>query len=200
MIAYIKGTLEQVTDQHAVLESQGIGYIINASPATISRLPRRGEPAQLFTYMQVKEDNISLFGFQTQEEITLFRLLISISGIGPKVAMAILAVMTPEQVITAIAAQDSVAFGKVPGVGKKTAQRITLELQDKIKSHGFAAAEEFGSAAGFDSGAGSDKQDAIDALLSLGYSRSESLRAVLSVATEEMPAEQIIKLALKKLI
>lgn len=193
MIAYIKGTVEQLTEQSVILDNQGIGYIINASSATLSRLPRKGEMARLFTYHQVKEDGMSLFGFLSQEEINLFRLLISVSGIGPKVATAVLAALSTEQVITAIAAQDPIPFSKVPGVGKKTAQRITLELQDKIKAQGsYGGNVEIG-------GLSSGKQDAMDALSALGYSRGESVRAVLSVATEDMSAEQIIRLALKKL-
>ena len=198
MIAYIKGTVEQITDQSVVLENNHIGYIIGASAATLSRLPQKGELTQLFTYMQVREDDISLFGFLSQEEINLFRLLITISGIGAKVALAILGLMSPEQIITAIVSQDSVAFSKVPGVGKKTAQRITLELQDKIKRiSGFGAVDSSLSPSTLSTG---EKQDAIDALLALGYSRSESLKAVLSIATEDHTAEQIIRLALKKLI
>ena len=190
MIAYIKGRVAQLTEQHAVLENQGIGYIINASPATLSRLPRRGEEATLHTYMQVKEDDMSLFGFLAEEELSLFRQLISISGIGPKVAMAILAAMTPQQVTTAIAAGDPLPFSKVPGVGKKTAQRITLELTDKIKLSASDAPTTYEAAP--------EKQDAIDALIALGYEKSESLRAVLEVAEIGMAAQQIIKLALKK--
>ena len=197
MIAYIKGTVEQLNDQSVVLDNHGIGYIINASPATLSRLPRKGQEAQLYTYLQVKEDDMSLFGFTAQEEIRLFRLLISISGIGPKVAMGILAVMSPGQIITAIVSQDAVAFSKAPGVGKKTAQRITLELQDKIKSQDFGSDQD---GVNVQAVASSEKQDAIDALLALGYSRSEGVRAVLAVATEDMATDQIIRLALKKLI
>jgi len=197
MIAYIKGTVEQLNDQSVVLDNQGIGYIIHASSATLSRLPRKGETAQLYTYFQVKEDDMSLFGFLSQEEIRLFRLLISISGIGPKVATAILAVMSPVQIMTAVVSQDSVAFSKVSGVGKKTAQRITLELQDKIKTQDWGSDQE---SMDMQSVASSEKQDAIDALLALGYGRSESMRAVLAVATEDMATEQIIRFALKKLM
>jgi len=199
MIAYIKGTVEQVTEQSAVLETQGIGYIVNASSATLSRLPPKGKEAQLFTYMQVKEDDISLFGFLSQEEIRLFRLLISISGIGPKVAMAILAMMPPDQIMTAIVSQDAMAFSKVPGVGKKTAQRITLELQDKIKAQDWSWTPSQAEMTQINVSS-SEKQDAMDALMALGYGRSESMRAVLAAATEDMSAEQIIKLSLRNLM
>jgi len=196
MIAYIKGTVDHISDQTVVLENQGIGYIISAAPATLGRLPRN-EEVQIHTYMQVKEDGMSLFGFLNQEELQLFRLLISISGIGPKVGMAILGIMSPSQIMVAIVNQDAVAFSKVPGVGKKTAQRITLELQDKIKTQDLGLKQE-----GMNMGAvaSSEKQDAIDALLALGYSRSESVRAVLAAAEEDMPTEQIIRMALKKLV
>jgi len=191
MIAYIKGTVDYISDQTVVIENQGIGYVISASSATLSRLPRN-ETVQIYTYMQVKEDGMSLFGFLSQEELQLFRLLVSVSGIGPKVGMAILGIMSPAQIMAAIVNQDAAAFSKVPGVGKKTAQRITLELQDKIK----ATNQDEGTV----TLASSEKQDAIEALLSLGYGRSESMKAVLAVATEDIAADQIIRLALKNLM
>ena len=196
MIAYIKGTVQQQSEQGLVLDNQGIGYIIGMSASTMSRLPGKGEEAQVYTYMQVKEDDISLFGFVNQEELSLFRLLISISGIGPKVGMAVLGMMSPQQILSAIADGDAVAFSRVPGVGKKTAQRITLELQDKINSPMSAIQSASGAGAVL---ASSDKQDAVEALVALGYGRSESLKAVLAVATEEMSADQIIRLSLKEL-
>ena len=189
MIAYIKGTVEEIAGQSVVIDNAGIGYWVNVPSAVLSRLPPKGEEVKLSTYLQVKEDDMSLFGFISQEDLKIFRLLISISGIGPKVALAVLSVMTTEQIMAAISSGDAVAFSKVPGVGKKTAQRITLELSDKITT------TEAGSASAFSS----EKQDAMDALLALGYSRSESVRAVMSVAEEDMPAQQVIRLALKKL-
>ena len=199
MIAYIKGTIGSVTDQSVILENNGIGYIIGASAATLTRLPPEGESAMLHTYMQVKEDDMSLFGFLSAEDLQLFRLLISISGIGPKVGMAILGTMSADMVLTAIASQDSAAFSRVPGVGKKTAQRITLELQDKINT-GLNHLNYRGTVmSGVSDEKQDSKQDSIEALLSLGYSRSESVKAVLAVAQEDMSTEQIISLALKKL-
>ncbi|MCL1987886.1 MAG: Holliday junction branch migration protein RuvA [Firmicutes bacterium] len=196
MIAYIKGTIEQIEDQHVVIESMGVGYLIYASAVTINRLPALGQTALLHTYMQVKQDDISLFGFLTQDELKLFRLLISVSGVGVKAGMAVLAYMSPEQAVTAITTKDDIAFTKVSGIGKKVAQRITLELQDKIQKLDLVnLATDTSSALST-----TDKQDAIEALLALGYSRSESLKAVLAVAQEDMSTEQIIKLALRKLL
>ncbi|MCL2223484.1 MAG: Holliday junction branch migration protein RuvA [Defluviitaleaceae bacterium] len=203
MIAYVKGELVFVYERSVVVDVSGVGYLVNASPATISRLPVRGSQVQIFTYFQSGESGQSLHGFLTQEEVRLFTLLISVSGIGPKVASAILGAMTPQQIILSIVAQDAVALSKAPGVGKKTAQRVMLELKDKIKTA--AAFDDSSSeiAASFDSAASptsAAKQDAIDALLALGYGRAEAVQSVLEVAAPEMPAETIIKLALKKLM
>lgn len=200
MIAYIKGTLEQVTDQAVVIDNHGMGYLINVSNATVSRLPSRSSEVKLFTYMQVKEDGVSLHGFLTQEEVSLFTLLISVSGIGPKVATAILATLTPSQIMIAIVADDAAAFSKAPGVGKKTAQRISLELRDKIKTKDAWPEDNGPSLATGGLVSSSEKQEAMDALQALGYSRGESLKAVLEVAVEGMRTEEIIKQALKKLV
>jgi len=201
MIAYIKGPLAYISDQTAVVDAHGVGYQIHISPSTLSRLPSKGSEVQLFTYMQVSESGQSLHGFLTQEELRLFTLLISVSGIGPKVASGILSTLSPSQVIIAIVADDAAALSKAPGVGKKTAQRVLLELRDKIKSadpwdsnSGEEQAASFKS-----SGPRSEKQDAMDALLALGYGRAEAMQVVLEVAEESMTADQIIRQSLKKL-
>lgn len=187
-------------EQAVVVDVHGIGYIVNVSPATAGRLPARGSTVKIFTYMQVKEDDVSLFGFLTQEEVRLFTLLISVSGIGPKVATAILATLSPAQLMIAIVADDVAALSKAPGVGRKTAQRLALELRDKIKTTG-SWSEDTATQASFTAFASSnEKQDALDALQALGYGRAESLKAVLETATDGMQTEQIIKLALKKLM
>jgi len=198
MIAYVKGSLAFVDERSAVVDVGGIGWLVNVSSATASRLPARGTAVQLFTYHQSGENGQALHGFLTQEELRMFTLLISVSGIGPKVASAILGAMTPQEIILCIVAQDAVALSKAPGVGKKTAQRVMLELKDKIKSAGEdigeSAAVNFSSAT-----TGGAKQDATDALLALGYGRTEAVQAVLEVADSNMSAETIIRLALKKL-
>jgi Holliday junction DNA helicase RuvA len=200
MIAYVKGVLAFVYDRSVVVDVGGVGYLVNISPATISRLPARGNEVQIFTYFQSGEAGQSLHGFLTQEEVRLFTLLISVSGIGPKVASAILGAMPPQQIILAIVTEDAAALSKAPGVGKKTAQRVMLELKDKIKSTETFEETPFGGAALQSGGANaSAKQDAADALIALGYGRSEAVQAVLEAAEEEMPADVIIKLALKKL-
>jgi len=151
--------------------------------------------------MQSNESGQSLHGFLTQEELRLFTLLISVSGIGPKVASQILSTMSPSQVIIAIVADDAAALSKAPGVGKKTAQRIMLELRDKIKTadpwESASSTEQAFKGLGTDTR--SEKQDAMDALLALGYGRTEAMQAILEAAEEDMTADQIIRIALKKL-
>jgi len=199
MIAYVKGPIAYVLDQSVVVDAKGVGYHINVSTSTLSRLPPRGAEVQLFTYLQSSENGQSLYGFLTQEEIRLFTLLISVSGIGPKVASGILSALSPSQVVIAIVADDAAALSKAPGVGKKTAQRVLLELRDKIKSIDTREDNEetqsmmtFGSTR-------NEKQDAMDALLALGYGRTEAMQTVLEVAEEGMAVDQIIRLSLKKL-
>ena len=201
MIAYVKGTLAFVNDQSVVVDVGGVGYLVNVSPTTIGRLPAKNSPLQLFTYLQTSESGQTLHGFLTQEEVRMFTLLISVSGIGPKVAMATLGALTPQEIIMAVIAEDAVALSKAPGVGKKVAQRLMLELRDKIKTSdawedaGGMAAQTMAGA----SGQKGEKQDAMDALLALGYGRTEAMQVVLEVAEEDMTADTLIRLSLKKL-
>ncbi|MCL2839948.1 MAG: Holliday junction branch migration protein RuvA [Defluviitaleaceae bacterium] len=202
MIAYVKGTLEFIYETSAIVDVGGIGYLVNASPNTISRLPSKGANVQLFTYHQTTENGQSLHGFLTQEELRMFTLLISVSGIGPKVASGILGAMSPSQIMMAILAEDAVALSKAPGVGKKTAQRVMLELRDKIKTTSDTWEDTTTSGiTGLSSISVQDdsKRDAMDALLALGYGRAEAMQAVLEIAEEGMAADSIIRLALKKL-
>ena len=194
MIAHLKGTLEHVYDKSVVVDVSGVGYLVYVSPATLGRLPAVGNGVKIYTYLQISENNQSLHGFLTQEEVRLFTLLISVSGIGPKVATGILGTLSPSQIMMAIVADDAVALSKAPGVGKKTAQRLMLELRDKIKSEDTNMQPVSGQAS-----VGGAKNDAMDALLALGYGRSEALQVVLEVADDEMAADMIIRLALKKL-
>ena len=202
MIAFIKGTIEEVTESAVVIECGGIGYEVLTSASAVSRLSARGgREAKLFTSMQVREDGVSLIGFPSREELESFTMLCSVSGVGTKAALSILSVLSPSELMLAVVADDVAALSKAPGVGKKIAQRLALELKDKFKTAGrggdmSAAVPPGVSVGGMDGGA---KQDAVDALVSLGYGRSEALRAVMEAAAEDMQTEQILKLALKKL-
>jgi len=199
MISYIKGMLEEISEQSIILETGGIGYRVHVSPQTIARIPRSGDKIKLHTYMHVKEDGIALYGFLSGEEINMFNLLILVSGIGPKVALGILAIMEPHQVMLAIISEDFAALSNAPGVGKKTAQRIVLELKDRVKGLGAAGIPDTVTGQKSVSMGTNEKQDAIEALLALGYSRGESVKAVMETALPDMNTKQIIKSALRKL-
>lgn len=199
MIAFIKGVLDSVMENKVIIESGGIGYLIQVTPATVSKLPAQGQEVKLFTCFSVKEDAVSLYGFISMEELNIYNLLVTVSGVGPRAALGILSVLSPSQIMIAILADDVSALSKAPGVGKKTAQRLCLELKDKMRSKDSFVEESINPQQSLSIQAG-ERQDAMDALAALGYSRSEAVRAVMEVALEGMKADQIIRLALKKLV
>ncbi len=199
MISFIKGKIEITGKDYIVIENNGIGYNIKTSLATIGRLQRDKE-VKVYTHMQVREDDISLYGFAYLEEISIFTMLTSVSGIGPKGALAILDMFTPQDIMLFIMSDDSKSLSKAKGVGPKTAQRIILELKDKMKSNSIVNSEssiEMTSSVG-NIGSG-DVIDAIDALIALGYEKTDAVKAVNSVYTEELTIQDIIKKALKAL-
>lgn len=180
-----------------VLECNGIGYKIYVSSATISSL-KISQEIMIYTFMNVKEDNISLFGFLTQQEQDIFYQLIGVSGIGPKGALAFLSNMTPQEIIFAILSEDSKELSKVPGIGKKTAQRIVLELKDKVKVETETLLEQPSEEA--QTIEKNEKYEAIEALAALGYRKQEAIQAVHACYQEGLTVEEILKLSLKKLI
>lgn len=207
MIAYVNGILEDVTEENAVIDVGGIGYNVRVSADTASRLPGLGEQVRLYTYTYVKEDAFLLYGFLSRSDLEMFKLCITVSGIGPKGALAILSVMDADSLRFAIMSGDARAISKAPGVGARTAQRLILELKDKISiddtliSREIAAggAEEIVSAdrMGIDS---EKKKEAIEALVALGYGQAESLKAVNAIENvEALDSGAILKAALKKL-
>lgn len=200
MISYIRGSLERRTENFIVLESGGIGYQIFVSPATLAKLPQAGMEAKIYTYLDVKEGGIALYGFSSAEEQEMFHKLLTVSGVGPKGALSFLAQLTPREIIMAVISDDIKTLSKAPGIGKKTAQRLALELKDKFRTE--EALEEGGmwqrelSPTG-----GTDARfEAIDAMMALGYSRNEAGKAVGAVAVEGMTTEEILKAALKKMV
>ena len=195
MISYIKGTITHKGETFVVLECQGIGYKISVSDTTLSRLDQQQE-TMLYTFLYVKEDSISLFGFLTEQEQSLFERLLSVSGIGPKGALGFLSQMTPQEIVLAIVSEDIRALTKAPGVGKKTAQRLVLELKDKVKAED-ALKEAHLEQKQENSGA---KWEAIEGLTALGYSKSEAVKAVHASYQEGLSVEEILKLALKKMV
>ena len=200
MYAYIKGELAEINTDHIVIEAGGIGYQVFISLQTFDYLPSVGENLKIYTFLYLREDAMILYGFLTKDDLELFKLLISVSGIGPKGGLAILSTLEADDLRFAILSGDAKAISKAPGVGGKTAQRVILELKDKLSlEDAFEAKTEHvqknAAAAG-----GSVKNDAVMALTALGYSSTESLKAVSAVEiTEDMDVEEVLKAALKHL-
>ncbi|WP_248403666.1 Holliday junction branch migration protein RuvA [Butyrivibrio fibrisolvens] len=208
MIAYVQGILENLEIDKAVIDVGGIGYEVNISASTCDRMPGIGDNVKLYTYMNVKEDEMSLFGFLTRDEIRMFRMLITVSGIGPKGALSILSVFDTDDLRFAILAGDVKTISKAPGIGKKTAERLVLELRDKISNTDITGTEGIGQAAGSASTGKSSGEDAssrdeaVEALAALGYNATDAMKAVrkvLSASDEKLDTEAILKLALKEL-
>lgn len=198
MISYVKGYLAAVGEDYAIVDVQGIGYRLGVSAMTIGQLPSTGKEVQLYSYMQVREDAIALFGFYDPDEKEMFERLIGVNGIGPKSALAILSIHSVNDLKFAILAEDAKAISKAPGVGAKTAQRVIMELKDKIS---LTEAFEERSTAVSEQGITTDaSRDAIEGLTALGYSASEAMKAVKSIENgQNMNAEQLLKAALKHL-
>ncbi len=198
MIGFVKGMIADFEEDIVTLEVQGMGMNVRATNQTLSNLGSVGDEVKLYTYLYVKEDALVLYGFPSKEDMRVFQLLITVNGIGPKGALSILNVISPDELRFAILAGDSKAIAKAPGIGAKTASRIILDLKDKISlEEAFEAKLSHGETLkqGGDNNA---KAEAIEALTALGYSPSESLKAVNSVETDSsMDTEAILKAALK---
>ena len=194
MIAYVKGVLAYIYEQQIVVDVKGVGYLVSVSASTLGELPPKGSEVQVFTHVQSNESGQFLYGFLSQEEVRLFTMLISVSGIGPKGALAILSTLSPSQIMIAIIAGDAAALSKAPGVGRKTAERILLDLRGKIKTDDNWDTADFSSTT-----ARTEKQDALDALLALGYGRAEAMQTVMEVTETGMKTDDIIRKSLSRL-
>ncbi len=192
MIALITGTVEYVDENSAVIDTGGVGYRAYMSPANLSRISA-GQQVKIHTFLRVAEGIMDLYGFLTREELSMFKLIISVSGAGPKAGLAVLSVMTPAQLALSVVTDDYKSITKAQGVGPKLAQKIVLELKDKMKNNdlvGGAVSESIDFAVPSSSG-----NDAVEALMVLGYSQGEAMRAVAS-AGEGLSTEEAIKKAL----
>ena len=208
MYYYIKGELVAATLNMAVVDAGGVGYKMTVSENTYRALPRRTDKnpvVTLYTYLSVREDGIELFGFANERELSSFKMLLSVSGVGPKAAMAILSPLTPEKFALAVCTEDKKTISKATGVGPKTAARIILELRDKLMKE--TSIDEDLSAAVLDHSAEAagapargKTSEAMDALLVLGYTRAEAQKALSAIDTQALSIEDIIKEALKKLM
>ena len=196
MIYSISGLLRQVAPTYCVVEACGVGYQCFASTHTLSSLPGRGQEVTLLTHLWVKEDGMELFGFSTEQERRCFRMLIGVSGVGPRVALAILSDSAPDRLMLSIAAGDAKALTRAQGVGAKLAQRITLELKDKVGPVAAESGDSFGEAVA--AGGSGAVAEAIEALASLGYSNSEIMPVIKKIeGAESKTSEEILKQALR---
>ena len=202
MISYIKGELTEVFEDTVVVETNGIGYNIRVPGSVLDRLPSVGSSVRIYTYLYVKEDAMNLFGFLNRDDLSVFKLLLNVSGIGPKGALAILSTIGPDDLRFAVLSEDVKTISSAPGIGAKTAKRLIIELKDKLK-----LAEVFETALANKEKASSEndvllaRNEAVEALVALGYASAQVMKAVQQVENaEEKDSEQILKEALKKLI
>lgn len=204
MIAHVRGALALVGADYVVIDVAGVGYRCLVPTSTRSRLPAQGQEVLLRTSLQVREDSMTLYGFLSQDEFDLFELLLKVEGIGPKVALAILSAATPDSFRRAVAFEDITALCRIPGIGKKTAQRMVLELKDKVGSIGPAPASATGSVAAIALGDSAPDVflESLEALMALGYARMEAGQALEKAkkeAGDPPTTEALVKLSLKHL-
>ena len=201
MYSYIKGELTEVNLDHIVVEANGIGYMIFVPTNTFSYLPSLHEDIKVYTYLYIREDAMILYGFLTKDDLEMFKLLITVNGIGPKGGLAVLSTLSSDDLRFAILSDDAKAIAKSPGVGAKTAQRVILDLKDKMSlEDAFEKKLEHNATAeaGDKSVISTVKNDAILALTALGYSSTESMKAVSKVEIDDsMDVENVLKSALK---
>jgi Holliday junction DNA helicase RuvA len=199
MISHLKGILEHVDKAHLVVDVGDVGYQVHVSSSTLARLPKLGEKIHLYTYQVVREDDISLYGFLAKEERSLFALLLTVNGVGPKVSLAILSGFPIDKLVTAITQGNVDLISTVPGIGKKTAQKLVIELKEKVaKAYAIRPSD---MAVGIQ-GDEPVVSDAISALISLGYSPREARDAILrsGIDLSSQSVEDVIKQALKALV
>lgn len=203
MIQYVKGTLEAVGENWIVVDNHGIGYHISVPASLMERLPALGREMKIYTYLYVREDLLQLFGFLSMDDLEVFRLLITVSGIGPKGGLGILSVMTADDLRFAVMADDAKAIAKAPGIGAKTASKLILELRDKLKLRDVVETALDHGEEQTSGGAPGDYQavtEAVEALTALGYPSTDAMKAVRQIeGAQEMSTEELLKQCLKLL-
>lgn len=201
MFAYLKGIVESVTETRLVLDVNNVGYQIFISAREAAAMPRRGEMVKIYTYLDVKEDSMHLFGFLDEDDLEMYKLLLTVNGVGPKAALGILSVLTADDVRFAVLSDDAKTISQAPGIGSKTAKKLILELKDKLSLEAaFEKKLASGTVPVTASGNNDARNEAVEALTALGYSASDALKAVQKAGiTEDMDTETILKLALKQM-
>jgi Holliday junction DNA helicase RuvA len=205
MFYYISGKLALLQPGFAVIDAGGVGYRLTISQNTYDSLPRSAADAhkevKLYTYMAIREDDLELFGFASETELSSFKMLLTVSGVGPKAAISILSLLTPEKFALAVCTEDQKTISKASGIGPKTAARIILELKDKLLKSQGGDLPTLPSSQGASVPPKNEKlSEAVDALMVLGYSRAEALAAIKDMDLSKMELEEIIRLSLKKLM
>ena len=203
MIGYVKGILEEADDQCIIVDNHGIGYRIFVPGSVFSGAIPIGQEVKVYTYLNVKEDAMQLYGFATRDDLRVFKLLLGVNGIGPKAGLGILSALSADDLRVAVLADDAAAIAKAPGIGKKTAQKLILELKDKLDLED-AFEQKLANQAAADTtetAGDSQLQEAVQALVALGYPNTDALRAVKKVeGAETMDVETLLKAALKKML
>ena len=205
MISYIRGELCDIEEQKAIVDVNGVGYGIYMPQQALSLLPPMGQQVKIHTYLNIREDAMQLFGFLTKEDLNVFRLLIGVNGIGPKAGLNILSCLSPDELRFAVLSGDAKAISATPGIGKKTAEKLILELKDKLNIedmlvHAAHGGDSEDLASGTDTASNTMQAEAVQALTALGYGSAESLRAVKKSSPECSSVEDILKVALKFLL
>lgn len=200
MITFLKGEVVSVGENRLVLDVNQVGFQISINSRDAANMPPVGEEVKIHTYMSVREDAIQLFGFLSEDDLEVYRLLIGVNGIGPKAGLGILSVLSADDLRFAVLSDDAKAIARAPGVGNKTAQKLILELKDKLSLEE-AFEKKLQNTQALEGDLQESRSEAVQALTALGYSGSEALRAVKQVEiTEDMDAEAILKQALRKLV
>ena len=200
MLAFVKGCLADTGRDYVVLDNQGIGYLIYTPSSVLENLPPMGQTVKMYTYMYVREDQLTLYGFLNRDDLHIFKLLIGVSGIGPKGALGILSCISPNEFRFAVMSGDSKTIAKAPGIGPKTAQKLIIELKDKLKLEDMFE-ENPQEVSGISHAGSNAEKETIMALVALGYSETEAFKAVQKVdGTPDMNGETLLKLALKQML
>ncbi len=206
MIAYIKGVFAEADGNAVMIETAGgIAYEVAVMPSDLDRLPAQGEELKLYTYLQVKEDGVALYGFLSKTDLTIFKLLITVSGIGPKLGLGILSSIGADELRMAVLSEDADRLATAPGIGKKTAGRLVIELKDKIMALNVAFAEEFVESTTPSKGTESAdvkklRENALQVLVALGYAEKEAAKAVKAVeVTDGMTDDEMVRMSLRQL-
>ena len=197
MYAYLNGKVAEKGQNSLVIDVGGVGYLLSVSMNTLQETPPIGESMKVYTYFSVREDAMELFGFASQEEKSMFSRLLSVSGVGPKVALSILGSMPLRDLTLAIVTGDVTALSRAPGVGKKTAQRLALELKDKVKQSDLDYAPASGAV--FTPVQEDAAQEALAALQSLGYTAAEATKSISQVRGQSDSANELVRLALRNM-